>query len=318
MSKISKKSYITIGLIGFGNIGKKRLAALKRIKKVSYKIIYVLDKKIKKTQGNYYNSIDDIKSKEVDFLIVCLPTNQVFNVLNRIKFNCKHLLIEKPGFENIKTFKKFISILNKKKIYLNIGYNLRFDNGIIKVKNLFKNGKIGKLYSVKINYSNGTAKSNSNKVGSLLDIGSHSVNLVQWLLNSHTLGKKFKLIQKNEFMKKKKDDNGYVIARLKNIIIFLHFGFCTWKNTFELELTGSKGFIKVTSLPKWKERQKVIYGKRIFPSGEPLIKDWIFRKDNSFKNELEFLLKNFKKNSIFDKKLNYNELLTHREINLIK
>ena len=318
MVKNFKKNFITIGLIGFGNIGRKRLLALKKINNIPFKIIYILDKRIKNNKGYYYNSIDDIRSKKVDFLIVCLPTNQVLKVLNKIKFNYNHLLLEKPGFENINIFKKFVSNLNKKKIYINIGYNLRFDNGIVKAKKLFKNGKIGKLYSVKINYSNGTAKSNSNKIGSLLDIGSHSINLVQWLLNSFKLGKKSKLIQKNEFMNKKKDDNGYIITRLKHVIIFLHFGFCTWKNTFELELTGSKGFLKVISLPKWNEGQKVIYGKRIFPSGEPLVQEWVFRKDNSFKNELQFLLKNFRKNSVFNKKLNYNELATYKELASIK
>jgi predicted dehydrogenase len=318
MIKNLKKNYITIGLIGLGNIGRKRLLALKKINNTFFKIIYILDKKIKNNKGYYYNSIDEIRFKKVDFLIVCLPTNQVLKVLNKIKFNYNHLLLEKPGFENINTFKKFVSKLNKKKIYIKIGYNLRFDTGIIKAKNIFKKGKIGKLYSVKINYSNGTAKSNSNKVGSLLDIGSHSINLVQWLLNSFKLGKTYKLIQKNEFMNKKKDDNGYIITKLKNVIIFLHFGFCTWKNTFELELIGSKGFLKVISLPKWKKGQKVIFGKRIFPSGEPLVKEWVFRKDYSFKNELEFLLKNFKKDSIFNKKLNYNELATYKELVAMK
>ena len=33
--------------------------------------------------------------------------------------------------------------------------------------------------------------------------------------------------------------------------IQMQFGFCSWKNTFELELVGSKGYIKVDGLPKW-------------------------------------------------------------------
>jgi hypothetical protein len=49
-----------------------------------------------------------------------------------------------------------------------------------------------------------------------------------------------------------------------------------------------------------------------------LVKEWIFRKDNSFKNELQILLKNFRKNSIFNKKLNYNELATYKELISIK
>ena len=108
MIKNLKKRYITIGLIGLGNIGRKRLLALKKISNIFFKIIYILDKKIKNNKGCYYNSIDEIRLKKVDFLIVCLPTNQVLKVLNEIKFNYNHLLLEKPGFENINTFKIYI------------------------------------------------------------------------------------------------------------------------------------------------------------------------------------------------------------------
>ena len=45
MNKDSKKNFIKVGLIGFGNIGKKRLSALKKIKSVNYKIVYILDEK---------------------------------------------------------------------------------------------------------------------------------------------------------------------------------------------------------------------------------------------------------------------------------
>jgi predicted dehydrogenase len=314
--KDSRKIFINVGLIGFGNIGKKRLLAIKKIKSVNYKIIYILDKKNKKNNGYFYRSIDDIRSKKVDLLIVCLPTNQTLKVLSKINWNYKWLLLEKPGFENINIFRNFIKRANQKKIHVNIGYNLRFDDGILKARDILK--KIGKIYSVKINYSNGTAKSNTNKVGSLLDIGSHSVNLLQYFLNSHNLGRKFKFIQKNEFMYKKKDDNGYVIMKLKNFIIFLHFGFCSWQNTFEFELIGSKGFVKVFSLPKWKDGQKVVYGKRVFPSGKPIIKNFVFKKDNSFKNELEFILKKIKNKMTFNNNLNYSELATFKEIYRIK
>ena len=66
----------------------------------------------------------------------------------------------------------------------------------------------------------------------------------------------------------------------------MHHGFCTWKNKFELEISGSKGFIKVNSLSKWGD-QEVIVGARKYPDGIPTIKQWNYSKDNSWKNELE-------------------------------
>ena len=70
----------------------------------------------------------------------------------------------------------------------------------------------------------------------------------------------------------------------------MHHGFCTWKNKFNLEISGSKGYIAVNSLSKWRN-QKVNLGLRKYPSGIPLIKEWSFDHDNSWKNELLFVIK---------------------------
>ena len=107
---------------------------------------------------------------------------------------------------------------------------------------------------------------NTNKVGSLIDMGSHSINLIQWLLKNDNLKIEYDNLQKKIFMKKKINDNGFINFKLNKIICFLHHGFCNWKNKFELEIIGSKGYIQVESLAKW-NKQKIILGKRTFPSG---------------------------------------------------
>ena len=43
------------------------------------------------------------------------------------------------------------------------------------------------------------------------------------------------------------------------------------------------------SLPKW-GMQEVIYGKRVFPSGKPKLFKKIFKKDNTWLNEINFVL----------------------------
>ena len=120
-------------------------------------------------------------------------------------------------------------------------------------------------------------------------MGAHSINLIQWFLDVNNLDIKYSLSQKNEFMRKQIVDNGFVNFVYKNIICFIHHGFCNWKNKFELEIIGSKGLIQVESLPKW-GMQEVIYGKRVFPSGKPKLFKKIFKKDNTWLNEINFVL----------------------------
>jgi predicted dehydrogenase len=94
-------------------------------------------------------------------------------------------------------------------VYLKTGFNLRYDNGIKLAKKLIDKKKIGKIYFIKIEYVNGSVKTNKNNVGSLFDIGSHSVNLFEFFIN-----KKFKVLnntmQKNEYFK---DDNGFITIK---------------------------------------------------------------------------------------------------------
>ena len=130
-------------------------------------------------------------------------------------------------------------------------------------------------------------------------MGSHSINIIEWLLNNSKLKLISNVFQKNEFLNKSKIDNGFAIFKSKKIIIFIHHGFCTWKNKFELEIGGSKGFVRVNSLSKWGD-QEVLVGIRKYPDGIPKIKRWIYKTDNSWKNELEYIF-----NNIYNKRNNF-------------
>ena len=191
---------------------------------------------------------------------------------------------------NLNQVKNFV---NKSKInnkVLKIGYNLRFDDGLLKAKSIFDQKKIGKINYVKISYANGAARTNSNEVGSMYDMGSHSLNLLQWFFDKSKFTVKKVLHQKNEYLNRSKIDNGFITLKIDNILCYLHHGFCNWNNIFKMEIYGSKGFLDVSSLSKW-GNQVVSYGTRKYPSGVPKIKRYKFRIDYSWKNEIMFVIK---------------------------
>lgn len=279
-----------VGIVGFGNIGKKRYLALLKIKIFRVKIIFIVDKEkpsINLKRIKFYSDWSKIKKENVDLIVISTPTKNSTFISDQLsgKFN---LLVEKPLSTEIKKIKKIISKSNKSKKLIKVGYNLRFDDGLLKAKENYLASKIGKTYYIKITYANGAAGTNSNKIGSLLDMGTHSINILEWLLGNSKLKLISSTSQKNEFLNKLKIDNGFVVLKSKNIIISMHHGFCTWKNKFELEIGGSKGFIRVNSLSKWGD-QEVIVGTRKYPDGVPKIKQWNYKTDNSWKNELEYV-----------------------------
>ncbi len=310
-----KKKYIKVGIIGFGNIGQKRFKSLKLIKKFHINIEYIVDlKKPKKLDKNikFFKNWSDIKNINVDLIIVSTPTSESKKIVKNLcgKFN---IIVEKPLSNKVNQIKKFVNISNKNKRILKIGYNLRFDDGLLKAKKLLDQNLLGKLYYIKISYANGAARTNSNSVGSLLDMGTHSLNLLIWITNNKNFKIAKAISQKNEFLKKTKVDNGFILLKANNLHSIIHHGFCTWKNNFYLEIIGSNGLIRINSLSKWKD-QKVTLGIRKLPDGKPNIKQWYFKKDNSWKNELMFVFNaiNNKKNY---KKINFESIDT---ANIIK
>tara|TARA_B100000745_G_C20138419_1_gene390236 strand:- start:861 stop:1808 length:948 start_codon:yes stop_codon:yes gene_type:complete len=312
---------ILIGIIGFGNIGKKRLDAINKLNNLAeVKIICEkrkINKKFKKIK--IINDIKKLENYNLDLLIICTPTDVSKKIYNQF-VGKYHLLIEKPitlnSTELLKNLKKSV---NKRKI-LKAGYNLKYDPGLNYIKKILKSNFIGKIYYCKISYANGTAKSNSNNVGSIFDMASHSVNLLMWLFNSNILKVIKSCNQKNEFSKTH-FDNGFAILKIKNILINLHHGFCNWKNIFSLEVYGKKGSLKVHSLPKW-GNQIINYEKRVLPSGSPKVKIKKFKNDLSFKNELHSLLETIKnmdntKDQVI-KKINYESYYTLKNSILLK
>ena len=294
-----------VAIIGCGNIGSKR--ALSMAKDKSCKIKYIVGRKklkkksdhigkkiAKKLKTIYTNDRKLVLSSDVDSVILSTQPGNFKKIGSEILNSKKHLLIEKPlGLNQIEA--KFLTKLAKRKgVFLKTGFNLRFDDGIQKVKKLIEKKVLGKIYFMNIVYVNGSVKTNKNRVGALSDIGSHSINLFEYFF-----GEKYNIeniqMQSNEYFK---DDNGFLNLKKKNIICSIHFSFVRWENKFFLEISGEKGSITVESLPKW-GKQTVTFSNRVYPSGKPKKKVWSYTKDRSWLNEWNFFKncitkKNFK------------------------
>ncbi len=312
---------ISIGIIGFGNIGKKRFDALNKLRNLAEVKIICEKNKINKKFKNIkiVHDFKELNNYDLDLIIICTPTDVSKKIYKQFvgKF---HLLVEKPITLNLKELSKNLKKSTNNRKIIKAGYNLKHDCGLDYIKKTLQSNSIGKIYYCKISYANGTARTNSNNVGSIFDMASHSVNLLMWLFNSKTLNVIKTCNQKNEFSKTH-FDNGFAILKIKNILINLHHGFCNWKNIFSLEIYGKKGSLKVYSLPKW-GKQSVISEKRVLPSGNPKVKIIKFQNDLSFKNEMYSLLEilrnmnNIKEHTI--KQINYESYYTLKNSILLK
>jgi len=309
---------MNLAIIGFGNIGSKRIEVIK--KDLSSKIIYIVD--IKKKDNKIINLCNNfgavylkcwrkINFDKIDAVILSTPPQLFYPIAKNILKKKKHLLIEKPLGLNLKQSKFLTDLSIKNKVILKTGFNLRFDNSVILAKNLIKKNKVGKIYYIKISYVNGTVLTNKNRIGSLLDIGSHSINLANYFIGDKKFLSMQSFSQSNEYFK---DDNGFIFFKHKKILLHIHHSFVSWKNNFHVEISGSKGSVTINSLPKW-GTQELIYSKRVYPSGKPKQTKYYFNKDISWSNEWFFFKKTIKRKNFAN---NFEGLANMRIIDRIK
>lgn len=284
-----------IAIIGCGNIGKKRLNAILNDKYTKIKFIVGpkkvnnnLKKLANSIQATYLNNWEEILNKDLDAVILSTPPQFFFEIGKNILKSSINLLIEKPLGLNVKEAKFLTSLAKKKKLVLKTGFNLRFDDGIKAVKKILEN-KINDIYFIKISYVNGTVKTNKNNLGSLLDIGSHSVNLLNFLTNNKKLEVLNSSLQLNEYHK---DDNGFITIKTGKILSHIHHSFVRWENKFSLEIFYKQGSVELINLPKWGQ-QVLIKSKRKYPSGLPKKRTQFFssKADKSWFNEWVYFKK---------------------------
>ena len=281
-------------IVGMGVQGKKRKKFLGK------DFVYTVDKFAKAD----FKSIYKVPLNKFDTVFACVPDHEKLKIVNYCINNKKHVLLEKPFIvKNSKIFFDLEKRARKKRIVCYTAYNHRFEPIIIKMHNLIKSKKLGKIYRCKIFYGNGTAilvkrsKWRDKGMGVLTDIGSHLLDLcLYWFGNQINL---LKITELNKF-ENKAPDHAVITLEINRIKIELEMTLCMWKNTFTCDVLASRGSAHLNSLCKW-SKNTFSYYKRKFPSGLPYEKKVSFNKgDPTWKAEYLFfknLIKNRSKTS---------------------
>ena len=286
----------------------------KNILKKDY--LYSVDK-FKKA---HFKNIKDVPFKKYDTAFICVPDNQKYKLANFCLKNNKNVLIEKPLiFKNLKLYDNLKKLAEKKNLALYTAYNHRFEPGIKKIKNFLLKKKIGKVFHCRIFYGNGTSrlvkksKWRDKELGVISDIGSHLLDMCMFIFDKDLT--KIKLVKANKF-ENKAPDHSIITLKYKDVEILLEMTLCSWENTFNCDIIGSKGSLHLNSLCKWSD-STFIYKKRKFPSGKPITKKIVFPKgDPTWELEHKYMkrLIKQKKKKIFIKK----DILINKTLKILK
>ena len=232
---------INVGLIGYGNYGKKYFNYI--IIDTKFKIIKILKKRNIKSKLFTNNKEKFFAIKKVDLYIIASPAKTHFEYLDVIMKKNKHVIVEKPLVRSNKEFLKFKDNLKKFKKIILINHTDIYSRTLLKLKKKIK--KIGAIKSVIVKYG----KKDPYLLKNIKE--TNDLPFYEWLphplaiINNFFKNLKFKIIVKNKQVGKGK----FIIQNLKivyagkrfNIKIFFSNDYKKKKRN--LKINGSRGFL---------------------------------------------------------------------------
>ena len=136
--------------MGYGSIGKRHIQNLSNYSDIE--IIVCTKRKqdifLKKNKCRVIKSLKKSINENPDFAIISNVTSLHIETALELANAGIHFLIEKPLSHNQNGIKKLLNVIKTKKLITLIGCHLRFHPCIIKIKEIIKKKKIGKVLAV--------------------------------------------------------------------------------------------------------------------------------------------------------------------------
>jgi predicted dehydrogenase len=218
-----------------------------------------------------YQKIEDVPLDSYDAALLCVPDEPKIAMLEYLLTNKKHLLVEKPLFANRTEDLLVLEELAKMNgVVCYTAYNHRFEPHFIRMKELIDSGRLGKIYSIRMFYGNGTARLvrdsawRDQGAGVLPDLGSHLLDTVHFWLGKHIEG--FSIYSANRFENLAFDHVSF--GANTDTVVQLEVSLLSWRNHFYADVYAENGTAHIQSLCKWGP-STFTFRDRKLPSGRP-------------------------------------------------
>ncbi|MBM3835536.1 MAG: Gfo/Idh/MocA family oxidoreductase [Verrucomicrobia bacterium] len=218
-----------------------------------------------------FRCLDQVPLDSFDAALVCVPDQSKREVLQYLLANGKHTLVEKPLFDgNKEVIRELLALAQRGRAAIYTAYNHRFEPHLVALRDLLEKNSLGKLYTARLFYGNGTARDvrmspwRDRGLGVLSDLGSHLIDLSLFLFGSSF--RQWTLWQADNFENLAFDHA--VFAASGNPLCECEVSLVSWKNSFSIDIYGELGSAHVEGLCKWGPSRLTVR-RRVLPSGRP-------------------------------------------------
>ena len=219
-----------------------------------------------------YRQIEDVPLDHYDAVLACIPDAPKIAILSYCVANRKHVLVEKPlAAEN----EDDIIALEKRArgagVVCYTAYNHRFEPHYRRMRDLLATQELGRIYSCRMFYGNGTARLvrdspwRDRGAGVLPDLGSHLLDTCRFWFGD--IDDDFTVLSARAF-ENLAPDHVVISSERRRPRIELEMTLLMWRNHFTCDILAEKGTAHIRSLCKWGP-STFTRRRRVLPSGRP-------------------------------------------------
>jgi predicted dehydrogenase len=217
-----------------------------------------------------FKRLEDVALGTYDAALVCTPDDVKIGLLTHLLSNRKHLLVEKPLFAGTEDLLKLKRHAESNRVTCYTAYNHRFEPHFARMKALLDSGRLGRIYSVRMFYGNGTARLvrdsawRDQGAGVLPDLGSHLLDTALFWLGKPAAA--FQIHSASRFENRAFDHVAFG-ARGDPVLQF-EVTLLSWRNHHTTDVFAEKGSAHIESLCKWGPSTFTVRTRKL-PSGRP-------------------------------------------------
>ena len=219
-----------------------------------------------------YRHVEDVPLGAYDAALVCTPDEPKVDLLSHLLGNGKHVLVEKPLWaasdEDISTLEK---LARASRVVCYTAYNHRFEPHFVRMRDVIRSGRLGRIYRCRMFYGNGTARLvresgwRDKGAGVLPDLGSHLLDTCLFWFGS--LADDFAVTSASRF-ENTAPDHVVLASEGSRPKIELEMTLLMWRNHFTCDILAEQGSAHIESLCKWGPSTFTVR-TRVLPSGRP-------------------------------------------------
>ena len=249
-------------VVGLGIQGKKRRAV------AGADVVFTVDPFNEEAD---FRSVADVPLASFDAALLCIPDDPKISLIKSLVAAGKHVLVEKPLFSSNQTdLLELLELAKKHKVTVYTAYNHRFEPHFVSMKKVIEEKLLGKIYSVRMFYGNGTAALvrdsawRDKGAGVLPDLGSHILDTLDFWFDSYF--QNFRIITVRRFENQAPDHVSFFAD--ESPLLQLEVTLLSWRNHFYADVYGEKGSAHISSLCKWGPSTFTTRFRK-YPSGRP-------------------------------------------------